>query len=95
MARRVRGRSSQPRRSAATGYGDPGGIRRQFHHVIDIVPTILEATGIPAPQTINGIKQLPIEGTSLAYTWDKANANAFNPAPHSILRNARQSRDLQ
>jgi arylsulfatase A-like enzyme len=37
--------------------GDPGGIRRQFHHVIDIVPTILEATGIPAPQTINGIKQ--------------------------------------
>ena len=61
--------------------GDPGGIRRQFHHVIDIVPTILEATGIPAPATINGIKQLPIEGTSLAYTWDKANANA--PTRHT------------
>ena len=55
---------------------DVGGIRRQFHHVIDIVPTILEATGIPAPDTINGIKQLPIEGVSMAYTWDKANANA-------------------
>jgi arylsulfatase len=55
---------------------DLGGIRRQFHHVIDIVPTILEATGIPAPDTINGIKQLPVEGVSMAYTWDKANANA-------------------
>ena len=55
---------------------DVGGIRRQFHHVIDIVPTILEATGIPAPDTINGIKQRPIEGVSMVYTWDKANANA-------------------
>ena len=60
---------------------DPGGIRRQFHHVIDVVPTILEATGIPAPDTINGIKQLPIEGTSMAYTWDKANASA--PTKHT------------
>jgi arylsulfatase len=55
---------------------DPGGTRRQFHHVIDIVPTILEAAGIPAPDTINGIKQLPIEGVSMAYTWNKANAHA-------------------
>jgi arylsulfatase A-like enzyme len=55
---------------------DAGGIRRQFHHVIDVVPTVLEATGIPQPDTINGIKQIPIEGTSMAYTWDKANANA-------------------
>ena len=60
---------------------DVGGIRRQFSHVIDIVPTILEATGIPAPDTINGIKQLPIEGVSMAYTWDKANANA--PTQHT------------
>jgi arylsulfatase len=60
---------------------DVGGIRRQFHHVIDIVPTILEATGIPAPDMINGIKQLPIEGVSMAYTWDKANANA--PTTHT------------
>ena len=55
---------------------DKGGIRSQFHHVIDIVPTILEAAGIPAPETINGIKQNPIEGVSMVSTWDKANANA-------------------
>jgi arylsulfatase len=55
---------------------DVGGIRRQFHHFIDIVPTILEATGISAPDMVNGIKQRPIEGVSMAYTWDKANANA-------------------
>jgi arylsulfatase len=55
---------------------DIGGIRRQFHHVIDIVPTILEATGISQPDTINGIKQIPIEGVGMAYTWDKANAAA-------------------
>ena len=55
---------------------DAGGIRSQFHHLIDIVPTILEATGIPAPETVNGIPQKPIDGVSMAYTWDKANANA-------------------
>jgi arylsulfatase A-like enzyme len=55
---------------------DVGGIRSQFHHVIDIVPTILEATGIKAPDLVDGIKQKPIEGVSMAYTFDKANANA-------------------
>ena len=55
---------------------DAGGIRHQFHHVIDIVPTILEATGIKAPEMVDGIKQKPIEGVSMAYTFDKANANA-------------------
>jgi len=55
---------------------DPGGIRYQFHHVIDIVPTILEATGIQAPDTVDGINQKPIEGVSMMYTFDKANANA-------------------
>ncbi len=59
---------------------DVGGIRTQFHHVIDIVPTILEATGIKAPDIVNGIKQKPIEGVSMAYTFDKANANA--PSKH-------------
>jgi arylsulfatase A-like enzyme len=59
---------------------DDGGIRPQFHHVIDIVPTILEATGIKAPEMVNGIKQKPIEGVSMAYTFDKANANA--PSKH-------------
>ena len=60
---------------------DVGGIRRQFHHVIDVVPTILEATGIPQPEIVNGIKQSPIEGVSIAYTWDKENASA--PTQHT------------
>jgi len=60
---------------------DKGGIRHQFHHVIDIVPTILEATGIPQPEMVNGIKQSPIEGISLKYTWDKASADA--PTRHT------------
>jgi arylsulfatase A-like enzyme len=55
---------------------DAGGIRNQFHHMIDIVPTILEATGIPAPVMVDGIAQKPIEGVSTAYTWDKASASA-------------------
>ena len=55
---------------------DKGGIRNQFHHVIDIVPTILEATGITAPVQVDGVAQKPIEGVSMAYTFDKANANA-------------------
>jgi arylsulfatase A-like enzyme len=55
---------------------DAGGVRHQFHHMIDIVPTILEACGIPAPEEVDGIKQKPIEGVSMAYTFDKANANA-------------------
>jgi arylsulfatase len=59
---------------------DAGGIRHQFHHVIDIVPTILEATGIPAPVMVDGVAQKPIEGVSMAYTWDKTNANA--PSRH-------------
>jgi arylsulfatase A-like enzyme len=54
---------------------DAGGTRWQFHHVIDIVPTILEATGIPAPVMVDGVAQKPIEGVSMAYTWDKANAD--------------------
>ena len=54
---------------------DAGGIRTQFHHVIDIVPTILEATHILAPVMVDGIAQKPIEGVSMAYTWDKVNAN--------------------
>ena len=49
--------------------------------MIDIVPTILEAAGIPAPETVDGIAQKPIEGVSMAYTFDKANANA--PSPHN------------
>ena len=59
---------------------DKGGLREQFCHVIDIVPTILEVCGIPAPEYVDGIKQAPIEGTSLAYTFDKKNAK--EPSRH-------------
>jgi arylsulfatase len=59
---------------------DRGGIRNQFHHVIDVVPTLLEATGIPAPVMVDGVAQKPIEGFSMAYTFDKANADA--PTKH-------------
>jgi arylsulfatase A-like enzyme len=54
---------------------DAGGIRTQFHHMIDIVPTLLAAAGIEAPVMVNGIAQKPIDGVSMAYTWDKANSD--------------------
>jgi arylsulfatase len=55
---------------------DKGGVRTQFHHVIDIVPTILEATKIKAPTVVDGIPQKPIEGVSMMYTFDAKNASA-------------------
>ena len=55
---------------------DAGGVRSQFHHMIDIVPTILEAAGIQAPEMVDGIAQKPIEGVSMAYTFDSSNAKA-------------------
>ena len=51
-----------------------GEIRSQFHHVIDVVPTILESCNIPAPKEVNGIKQKPIAGVSMAYSFDDADA---------------------
>ena len=53
---------------------DQGGVRSQFHHVIDIAPTILEAAKIREPTEVNGVKQKPIEGVSMMYTFDNANA---------------------
>jgi len=53
---------------------DKGGIRNQFGHVIDVVPTILEAAGLPQPASVNGVAQRPIEGVSMAYSWDSARA---------------------
>ena len=56
------------------GIKDKGGIRTQYSHVIDILPTTLDLVGIKAPDEIKGIKQQPIEGTSLAYSIDDAKA---------------------
>jgi arylsulfatase len=55
---------------------DKGAKRFQFHHVIDVVPTILEVAGISEPTMIDGVAQKPIEGTSMAYTFDRGNADA-------------------
>jgi arylsulfatase A-like enzyme len=55
---------------------DRGERRYQFHHVIDIVPTLLEVLGLEEPISVNGVQQRPIEGTSMAYTFDRANAEA-------------------
>jgi arylsulfatase A-like enzyme len=51
-----------------------GEIRRQFHHVIDVAPTILELAGIPEPTFVNGVQQSPMEGVSMAYSFDDAAA---------------------
>ena len=59
---------------------DKGGIRNQFTHLIDIVPTILEATGIRAPDIVDGIPQKPMEGVSFMYTFDAKNAD--EPSHH-------------
>ena len=65
---------------------DKGALREQFVHVIDVVPTILEAAGIRAPEMVDGIKQAPIEGTSFAYTFDAKNAKAAVAAHDAVLR---------
>ena len=54
---------------------DQGAKRFQFHHVIDVVPTILDVVGIAEPTMVNGVAQKPIEGVSMAYTFDRANAD--------------------
>ncbi len=56
-----------------------GELRSQWHHVIDIAPTILEAAGLPEPKSVNGTPQTPIEGVSLAYTF----ADAKAPSRHT------------
>jgi arylsulfatase A-like enzyme len=53
-----------------------GEVRSQFHHVIDIAPTVLEAAGLPAPRSVNGTLQKPMEGVSLAYTFADAQAKS-------------------
>jgi arylsulfatase A-like enzyme len=53
---------------------DKGGLRTQFHHVIDVVPTIYKAVGIKAPDEVDGIKQTPIAGVDMSYSFDEAKA---------------------
>ncbi len=53
---------------------DRGGLRSQFHHAIDIAPTLHDVAGIPAPRMVNGVPQKPIEGVSMVYTFDYPDA---------------------
>jgi len=56
------------------GIKSKGELRTQFHHVIDIAPTILEAAGLPEPKVVNGVKQRPMDGVSMLYSFDNAKA---------------------
>jgi arylsulfatase A-like enzyme len=54
------------------GIAARGEVRSQFHHVIDVAPTVLECAGLPEPTSVNGVAQAPIEGVSMAYSFDGA-----------------------
>lgn len=56
-----------------------GELRTQWHHVIDVVPTLLEAIGLPEPRIVNGTPQRPIEGVSMVYAWDHPRAPGRHP----------------
>ena len=58
-----------------TGIEEKGGLRSQFSHVIDVAPTILEAAGLPEPTMVNGVQQSPMEGTSMLYSFNDADAS--------------------
>ncbi|MER7607912.1 arylsulfatase [Nocardioides sp. NPDC127503] len=62
------------------GIDDPGSVRGQFAHVIDLAPTILEAAGLPEPAMVNGVQQSPMEGTSMLYTF----RGASEPERHDL-----------
>jgi len=65
-----------------------GEIRSQYHHIADIAPTIMEAVGISVPETYHGVKQQPMEGTSMLYAFDDANApNARNRQYYEMFGN--------
>jgi arylsulfatase A-like enzyme len=62
------------------GIKDKGEVRTQYGHVIDILPTTLDLVGVKTPEEVDGTKQQPIEGTSLAYSINDANA----PSRHTV-----------
>jgi len=64
---------------------DKGGLRSQFCHVIDIVPTIYEAAGVAQPTVVNGAKQKPVEGVSLVYTFAQPKAPTKHPVQYFEL----------
>ena len=67
-----------------------GEMRSQFHHVIDVAPTVLEAANIPQPKTVNGVDAAPMDGVCMVYTFD--DAKAAGPPHDAVLRDVRQPR---
>jgi hypothetical protein len=59
-----------------------GEMRTQFHHVIDIVPTILQAIGVEPPKTLGNVEQAPLEGVPMNYTFDDAKAPTTHPVQY-------------
>ena len=74
------------------GIKSKGEIRRQYTHLIDVGPTILEAVGIPEPKMVNGVEQIPMAGTSMIYSFDDA---AAKDRQRPVQRVQRQSQHLQ
>ncbi len=68
-----------------TGIKEAGGIRTQYHHVTDLLPTILQATGVAAPPVFDGRAQLPLTGTSMAYTWADAAVPSHRTTQYSEI----------
>ena len=66
-----------------------GEKRRQYHHLIDIVPTVLDAVGIPEPKIVNGVEQIKMPGTSMRYSFDDANAKDRHITQYTELRGNR------
>ena len=66
-----------------------GGLRRQFHHLIDVAPTILESVGLPEPTRVNGVEQMPMEGVSMLYTFDDAQAEDRHTTQYFELTGSR------
>jgi arylsulfatase len=64
------------------GFSARGEVRTQFHHVIDVAPTILEAAGLPEPTVVNGVPQRPIEGVSMAYSFDHGEQSERRPTQY-------------
>ncbi|HMF45863.1 MAG TPA: arylsulfatase, partial [Candidatus Udaeobacter sp.] len=73
---------------------DKGGVRSQFTHCTDVAPTILEATGLPAPNQVNGVPQMPMHGVSFAFTFDDAKAPSWHSQQYfEILGNRAMYKD--